>query len=89
MNIYPDGYCYDLRVKLSEKLGFDKDMFIFGDGTDEVLELLFKAFVNKHDEIIFGDPSFVEYSRNTELMGGKQINGIVTGAIADSIVFIN
>lgn len=73
VNIYPDGYCYDLRVKLSEKLGFDKDMFIFGDGTDEVLEMLFKAYVNKFDEVIFGDPSFVEYSRNTELMGGRQV----------------
>lgn len=73
VNIYPDGYCYDLRVKLAEKLGFDKDMFIFGDGTDEILEMLFKAFVSKYDEIIFGDPSFVEYYRNTELMGGKAI----------------
>ena len=41
MNIYPDGYCYDLRKKLSEKFGFDLNNFVFGDGTDEVLLMLF------------------------------------------------
>lgn len=73
LHLYPDGYVFNLRKKLSEKLNFEMKNFIFGDGTDEILECLFKAFVNNGDEVIFGDPSFVEYDRNTSLMGGTAI----------------
>lgn len=73
LNIYPDGYVYDLRKKLSEKHGVELNKLIFGDGTDEILECLFKAFIYNNDEIIFGHPTFVEYYRNTALMGGKVV----------------
>ena len=46
---------------------------MFGEGADELLEILYKAFVEKDDEVIFADPSFVEYGRNSLLMGAKGI----------------
>lgn len=71
--LYPDGYAYNVRKKLSEKLELDMDRFMFGEGADELLELLYKAFVRKDDEVIYAQPSFVEYGRNTLLMGGNGI----------------
>ena len=62
--LYPDGYAYNLRKKLSKKLNVGMENLMFGEGADELLEILFKAFVDKDDEVIFADPSFVEYGRN-------------------------
>ena len=73
IHLYPDGYVYNLREKLAEKFNVEMNRLIFGDGTDEIIELLFKAFVNKDDEIIFAEQTFVEYERNTLLMGGKSV----------------
>lgn len=73
LHLYPDGYVYNLREKLAQKFDVAMESLIFGDGTDEILELLFKAFVNKDDEIIFAEQTFIEYERNTLLMGGKGV----------------
>jgi histidinol-phosphate aminotransferase len=71
--LYPDGYAYKLRKKLSEKLSVGMENMMFGEGADELLEILYKAFVEKDDEVIFAEPSFVEYGRNALLMGAKGI----------------
>lgn len=73
LHIYPDGYAFSIRKKLADFYGFKMENFVFGDGTDEVLEMLFLAYVKTDDEIIFGDPSFVEYSRYTQITGGKPV----------------
>ncbi|BDU49559.1 histidinol-phosphate transaminase [Haliovirga abyssi] len=69
LNLYPDGYAYKLREKLSKKLEVNMENLIFGDGTDEVIEMLFLAFVNIGDEVIYGWPSFVEYKRYAGIAG--------------------
>ncbi len=71
--LYPDGYAYKVRKKLSKKLNVGMENMMFGEGADELLEILYKAFVEKDDEVIFADPSFVEYGRNSLLMGAKGI----------------
>lgn len=71
LNLYPDGYAYKLREKLSKKLEVGMENIIFGDGTDEVIEMLFLAFVNIGDEVIYGWPSFVEYKRYAGIAGAS------------------
>ena len=39
--LYPDGYAYNVRKKLSEKLELDMHRFMFGEGADVLLELLY------------------------------------------------
>lgn len=73
MNIYPDGYAFDIKEKLASYFDVEMENLIFGDGTDEVLEMLFLAYVKEDDEVIFGDPSFVEYSRYTQITGGTAV----------------
>ncbi len=70
---YPDGNAYDLRKKLSEMYKIDVDKFIFGDGTDEVIAMLFSTFIEKGDEAIFADPSFAEYERYAKISGATPI----------------
>ncbi len=62
VNLYPDGDCYYLKEKLSFKLGVEKSNIIFGNGSDELIELIYRAFAtDEGDEILYCYPTFVEY----------------------------
>jgi histidinol-phosphate aminotransferase len=70
-SIYPDGACLALRARISEKLGVPADRFIFGNGTDEVIDLLFFAFFNSGDRAVMGDPTFSSYFLSGMTMGAR------------------
>ncbi len=67
---YPDGHAFALRSALSERLGVAPEQLVFGNGSDEILELLVKAFVGEGDEVVFAWPSFAMYPIVTQGMGG-------------------
>ncbi|OQY08915.1 MAG: histidinol-phosphate transaminase [Fusobacteriia bacterium 4572_132] len=73
LSTYPDGSAYNLRKKLSEIYEIDADKFIFGDGTDEVISMLFLTFMESGDEVIFAEPSFAEYERYAKISGATPI----------------
>ena len=66
--LYPEGSCFDLRMALSDHLGVNPDMLIFGAGADEVIHYLGIALLENGDEIIQADPSFVQYKAASTLM---------------------
>jgi len=70
-SLYPDGACVALRERLSEKLGVPPDKFVFGNGTDEVIDLLFYAFFNSGDRAVMGDPTFSSYFLSGMTMGAR------------------
>jgi histidinol-phosphate aminotransferase len=62
VNLYPDGNMYYLSQKLANNLGISEKNLIFGNGSDEIIELLYKAFAtNENDEILYCYPTFIEY----------------------------
>ncbi|MBI4948999.1 MAG: histidinol-phosphate transaminase [Deltaproteobacteria bacterium] len=67
---YPDGSCYYLKEKLSSAVGVDPSMLIFGNGSNEIIELLARAFLRADDEAVMGDPSFAVYPIVVKCMGG-------------------
>lgn len=61
-NRYPDPCALKLKSKLSELKGVPPENMILGNGSDEVLDLLFRAFCEpKIDEIITTPPSYGMY----------------------------
>ena len=58
---YPDGASFALRAKLAARLGVDGGQIVFGNGADEILELLAKAFLGPGDEVVYAWPSFAMY----------------------------
>jgi len=72
-NLYPDDNCYYLKNKMSEKFKVPTENIIIGNGSVELIELIFKAYVNPGDEIIMGDPSFIMYRIACQIFGGKRI----------------
>ncbi len=62
VHLYPDGNAYYLTQKLSNFLGVSEKNIILGNGSDEIIELIYKAFAtNPNDEILYCYPSFIEY----------------------------
>ncbi|MBW2390534.1 MAG: histidinol-phosphate transaminase [Deltaproteobacteria bacterium] len=74
VNRYPDGACFELRARLSEKLGVSERQLVFGCGADEILELLMKTFVAPGDEVVMPWPSFAMYPIVIKGMGGVVVD---------------
>ena len=71
--LYPDGGCFELRQKLAARFALNPDQFVIGNGSNEIIELLGHAFVDKGDEVVMGAPAFVVYKLVTLLFGAKPI----------------
>ena len=68
---YPDGSCYYLNRALADQLGVDPEQLVFGNGSNEVIEFLVKAFVKEGDEVITSHPSFLMYQKFVQIRGGR------------------
>ncbi len=71
VNRYPDGGCFALRKALAKHLKVKEDQLIFGNGSDEIIILAVKAYVNEGDEVIIAKPSFLIYEIAAKLAGAK------------------
>lgn len=58
---YPDFDSSILRKALSKDLNISKESITMGNGSSELLDLLFKSFIDKGDVILSFDPSFSMY----------------------------
>lgn len=70
---YPDGSNYYLVQAIAEKMGFSPDEIIVGNGSDDIIELLAKAYVEAGDEVITSHPSFLMYQKVVQVRGGVNI----------------
>ena len=60
-SIYPSGDAYHLRHKLSTRFGLHPDQFLVGNGANEVIGFVIKAFCQEGDNIITADKTFAVY----------------------------
>ncbi|MFZ5765893.1 MAG: histidinol-phosphate transaminase [Thermodesulfobacteriota bacterium] len=70
---YPDGSCYYLASSLAKKMGVQPAELVFGNGSNEVIELLVGAFVSPGDEVISSLPSFLVYQTMVQARGGVNV----------------
>lgn len=61
MNRYPDAASWYLKAKIATTLKTEINRIICGNGSDEVIILAMKAFVNKGDEVVIAKPTFLIY----------------------------
>jgi len=70
---YPDGASTVLRLALAEQADVSAESVIVGAGSDEIIELLGKTFLNPGDSIIVSEHAFVRYQMAAEMMGAEAI----------------
>jgi len=67
---YPDGSCYYLAKRLSEKIGVAPNQLVFGNGSNEIIELLVSTFLAPGQEVITSHPTFLVYQKMVQAQGG-------------------
>lgn len=67
---YPDGSCYYLTKAIASMIGVDTEEIVVGNGSNEIIEFLVKAFVREGEEVITSHPSFLMYQKFVQVRGG-------------------
>jgi len=71
---YPDGNGFALKQALAERLGVATDSITLGNGSNDILELVTRAFVGPEHEVIFSDHAFAVYPIVTQAVGAKAVS---------------
>jgi histidinol-phosphate aminotransferase len=71
LHIYPDPFQRKLRSALSEYTGFGSENIIAGAGSDELIDLLFRLFIEPGDVILDCEPTFAMYAFCARVAGGE------------------
>jgi histidinol-phosphate aminotransferase len=73
LNRYPDGASYYLTQGLAAHHALDASEIVLGNGSNEMIEFLVKAFIREELEVICSHPSFLMYEKFTQMRGGRCI----------------
>ncbi len=69
VHLYPEGNCYYLLTRLSKELDMDPAHLIFGNGSNEIIELLARGFLSEGDEVISSEMTFLVYPILSQVCG--------------------
>jgi histidinol-phosphate aminotransferase len=83
INRYPDGDAFYLKHKLAERLGVKPENLIFGNGSNEVIEIVARTFMKPGDEAVTGQFAFIVFPIVTQAVGAKAIISPMPGLTHD------
>jgi histidinol-phosphate aminotransferase len=66
---YPDPLATAFRIRAGEVLGVDPDWILCGNGSDDILTIVTRAFVGTSDMVRFATPSYLLYRTLAEIQG--------------------
>ena len=61
INRYPDANGFYLKKKLSRSFNLKPANILLGNGSDEIIDIIIKTFVEEDENIITADTTFLEY----------------------------
>ncbi|MDD5115739.1 MAG: histidinol-phosphate transaminase [Candidatus Omnitrophica bacterium] len=61
VNLYPDSQGFYLKKKLARHFSLQPDNFLLGNGSDEIIDILIRTFVEPDENIVTSDCTFLEY----------------------------
>jgi histidinol-phosphate aminotransferase len=73
LNLYPDALYYSLREKISQYANHPMQDITMGNGSENCLEILVKAYIHHGDEVIFDQYSFATTRILIKAYGAKEI----------------
>lgn len=69
LDLYPDGGGFILKDKLSEKLGVKATQITLGNGSNDVLDMIARAFLCEGREAIYSEYAFAVYPISVQAVG--------------------
>lgn len=70
---YPDGTSKDVRVALAKEYGIAADQIVCGAGSDEILQLLVRAYAGPGDEVLYSQHGFLVYPIAAQACGATPV----------------
>jgi histidinol-phosphate aminotransferase len=70
---YPDGNGFILKQALCDKFQVELNQVTLGNGSNDILELVTRTFVQPGQEVIFSQHAFAVYPIATQAVGGKAV----------------
>lgn len=70
---YPDGNGFVLKQALATKYGVGLDQITLGNGSNDVLEIIARAFLTPADEAIYAQHAFAVYPLAVQAIGARGI----------------
>src|SRR2546427_10050791 len=61
LHLYPDGNAFYVKQKLAEKLGVEPANLILGNGSNEIIEFVGHALMNRDADVIVSQYCFAIY----------------------------
>ena len=61
INRYPDASCYELKKRFSEKFNISEEEMVFGNGSNELIDLLIRVYCRPGDKILTSKSAFIAY----------------------------
>ena len=94
LRLYPDPVGSGFRKAAASLHGVESDMILAGNGSDDLLTILTRAFVGPGDVVVYPTPSYILYRTLAEIQGaranpnspsGTALSPEQLGAIADAV----
>ncbi len=97
---YPDSDGFDLKQELSRKFSISHDQLVLGNGSNDILELVARAFLSQGKSAVFSQYGFIVYLLATQASGadgicveakdyGHDLEGMLSAIKQDtSVIFI-
>jgi histidinol-phosphate aminotransferase len=70
-HIYPDPMHRELRKMLAEYVGVREEYIVVGSGSDELIDLILRIFLESGEKVVNCPPTFGMYPFSTEVCGGE------------------
>jgi histidinol-phosphate aminotransferase len=70
---YPEGGSIDLRAAIGRHHGLDPERIVCGTGSDELLNLLVRAYCGPGDELLYSQHGFLMYPINAKGVGATPV----------------
>lgn len=83
LNLYPDGAAKALRAAIGEVEGVDPERIVCGCGSDEILQLIGRAYLQPGDRVVQSQYGFLVYRLVTMQSGAELVSARETGCRAD------
>jgi histidinol-phosphate aminotransferase len=71
LHFYPDGGGFELKSALAKKLGVSSAQITLGNGSNDVLELVARAFLSSQHKSVFAEHAFAVYPIVTQAIGAQ------------------
>ncbi|WP_079479961.1 histidinol-phosphate transaminase [Halobacillus salinus] len=71
LEIYPDGYAAAIRNKVAQFIDVSEEQLIFGNGSDEVVQIICRTFLEPGANTVMATPTFPQYRHNALIEGAE------------------